>query len=194
MTISTPAMSPIMAAKWCTAGRSSTGMRRIFRVGVWARRVECRITKARRERIRFGFATFWDYEWFDSWSVVYCLVMATRYLVNDVEASIDFYQKLGFQVVERWGPAFAIVSKNEDELWLSGPGTSAAQAMPDGRNPEPGGWNRIVVMVDDIDALIQVLKNSGAIFYHDGVSGPGGKQYLVEDPSGNPVEIFSQSD
>jgi catechol 2,3-dioxygenase-like lactoylglutathione lyase family enzyme len=88
------------------------------------------------------------------------------------------------------GPAFAIVSRGDLALWVSGPSTSAAQPMPDGRHPEPGGWNRLVLEVDAIDELVDELRASEVPFRNDIVSGPGGKQILVEDPSGNPVELF----
>lgn len=88
------------------------------------------------------------------------------------------------------GPAFAIVSKGDLNLWLSGPQSSAARPMPDGRQPESGGWNRFVVEVDDIEAVVNTMKAAGIKFRNDIVTGPGGKQILVEDPFGNPVEIF----
>ncbi len=114
-----------------------------------------------------------------------------RYMVNDVDKSVEFYtQMLGFALDERWGPAFAIVSNTDLKLWISGPETSAARAMPDGRIPQPGGWNRLVLEVDDIHALVNKLKQAGAVFRNDVISGPGGSQVLVEDPSGNPIEIF----
>ncbi len=118
--------------------------------------------------------------------------MATfRYMVNEVGSSIEFYTKhLGFELVEQMGPAFAIVAKDDLSLWLSGPQTSAARAMPDGRKPEPGGWNRFVVEVDDIESLVTTMKNAGIKFRNEIISGPGGKQILAEDPSGNPIEIF----
>lgn len=118
--------------------------------------------------------------------------MATiRYMVNEVSASIEFYTKhLGFELTQQMGPAFAIVSKDDLNLWLSGPQTSAARPMPDGRKPEPGGWNRLVIEVQNIESLIASMKSSGLSFRNEIISGPGGKQILVEDPSGNPIEIF----
>jgi catechol 2,3-dioxygenase-like lactoylglutathione lyase family enzyme len=114
-----------------------------------------------------------------------------RYMVADVETSIQFYTDLlGFVVQDRWGPAFAIVAKGDLSLWLSGPETSAARPMPDGRQPEPGGWNRIVVEVDDIEATVATMREKGIRFRNDIISGPGGKQILAEDPSGNPIEVF----
>ena len=88
--------------------------------------------------------------------------MATvRYLVHDVDAVLPFYDALGFTLADRWGPPFAIVERGDLQLWLSGPGTSASKPMPDGATPEPGGWNRIVVGVDDIDATVAALKAGG---------------------------------
>jgi len=114
-----------------------------------------------------------------------------RYLVNDVDAALDFYVgQLGFELAERWGPPFAMVRRGDLTLWLSGPGTSAARPMPDGALPAPGGWNRLVLEVDKLDATIDALRGAGAYFRNDVVTGPGGRQILVEDPSGNPVELF----
>jgi catechol 2,3-dioxygenase-like lactoylglutathione lyase family enzyme len=116
---------------------------------------------------------------------------AFRYMVNDVEQSIEFYTKhLGFSLVEQMGPAFAIVTRADLTLWLSGPQTSAARPMPDGRQPEPGGWNRVVIEVDQIETLVAAMKAGGITFRNDIISGPGGRQTLAEDPSGNPIEIF----
>lgn len=120
--------------------------------------------------------------------------MATiRYLVADVDASIKFYELLGFCLKDRWGPPFAVVSRNDLDLWLSGPGTSAAKQMPDGRKPGPGGWNRLVIGVDDLEATVARMKSAGATFFVEAVRGPAGQQALVSDPSGNPVELFEQS-
>ena len=117
--------------------------------------------------------------------------MATiRYLVNDVDACVTFYKLLGFTEKDRWGPPFAIVARGDLDLWLSGPGTSAAKAVPDGRKPSPGGWNRLVIGVDSLDETVRSLKEHGAKFIVDAVKGPGGSQALVADPSGNPVELF----
>ena len=118
--------------------------------------------------------------------------MATmRYLVDDVEAATVFYtEQLGFEVVERYGPAIAIVRRDDLDLWLAGPPSSAARAMPDGRRPEPGGWNRVVVIVHDIVATVGRLRGAGASFRNEIVDGPGGRQILVEDPAGNVVELF----
>ena len=117
--------------------------------------------------------------------------MATvRYLVHDVDAVLPFYAALGFTPVDRWGPSFAIVEREGLALWLAGPGTSAARALPDGSKPVPGGWNRLVIEVDDLDATIAMLEGAGARFRSEPISGPGGRQVLAEDPSGNPVELF----
>lgn len=114
-----------------------------------------------------------------------------RYLVDDVEAAVAFYtEHLGFGLEQQLGPAFAIVSRGDLSLWLSGPESSAARPMPDGRRPEPGGWNRLVVEVDDLQARVEELKQAGLSFRNEIVSGPGGKQILLEDPAGNAVELF----
>ncbi|MGL4612041.1 MAG: VOC family protein [Trueperaceae bacterium] len=122
--------------------------------------------------------------------------MATiRYMVNDTETALRFYTELlGFELLERWGPAFAMISKDGLTLWLSGPNTSAAQAMPDGRVPEPGGWNRIVLEVSELETLIQNLKRANATFRNEVIDGVGGKQILIEDPSGNPIELFESKE
>lgn len=120
--------------------------------------------------------------------------MATvRYLVEDVDEALPFYTALGFELVERWGPPFAMGAKGDLTIWLSGPGTSARRPMPDGAEPVPGGWNRFVVEVDDVGATVEALKALGARFRNEPISGPGGTQVLAEDPSGNPVELFSPS-
>ena len=117
--------------------------------------------------------------------------MAVRYMVTDVDAAVAFYtEHLGFQLERRWGPPFAILSSKDLELWISGPGTSAARAMPDGREPEPGGWNRIVVQVDDLASTVETMRRAGVTFRNEIISGPGGQQVLAEDPSGNPIELF----
>jgi catechol 2,3-dioxygenase-like lactoylglutathione lyase family enzyme len=117
-----------------------------------------------------------------------------RYLVDDVDAALAFYtDHLGFTLDRRIGPAFAIVSRGDLSLWLSGPQSSAARPMPDGRQPAPGGWNRLVVMVDDLAAEVSSLKQAGLSFRNDVVTGPGGKQILLEDTAGNPVELFERA-
>jgi len=113
------------------------------------------------------------------------------WLVNDVDQAVTFYtQQLGFQLDQQMGAAFAAVSKDDLTLWLSGPQSSAARPMPDGRRPEPGGWNRIVIAVEDLPTLIETMRQAGMRFRNTLVSGPGGKQVLLEDPSGNPIELF----
>ncbi|TML94216.1 MAG: VOC family protein [Actinobacteria bacterium] len=118
--------------------------------------------------------------------------MATfRYLVTDVEAAIAFYtERLGFTLRQQMGPAFAVVARADLSLWLAGPRSSAARPMPDGRTPEPGGWNRLVLELDDLEAEVAALKEAGVSFRNDIVTGPGGKQILLEDPDGNPIELF----
>lgn len=119
---------------------------------------------------------------------------AVRYLVRDVDASIPFYQALGFAVEARWGPAFAILAREGLALWLSGPGSSAARTLTDGRVPTPGGWNRLVVEVADLTVAMDTLRAIGARFRSEPITGPGGKQVLVDDPSGNPIELFQSSE
>jgi catechol 2,3-dioxygenase-like lactoylglutathione lyase family enzyme len=114
-----------------------------------------------------------------------------RYLVDDVDAAVAFYTtRLGFTVTRRMGPPFAMVSRGDLTLWLAGPQSSAAKPMPDGRRPEPGGWNRLVIEVPDLAALVEDLRRGGARFRNEILSGVGGKQILVEDPAGNPIELF----
>jgi catechol 2,3-dioxygenase-like lactoylglutathione lyase family enzyme len=114
-----------------------------------------------------------------------------RYLVDDVDAAVGFYvDVLGFERLERWGTPFAMVRRADLTLWLSGPGSSASRPLADGTRPGAGGWNRLVVETTDLAALIARLERAGARFRGDVVAGPGGRQSLVEDPSGNPVELF----
>ena len=121
--------------------------------------------------------------------------MATvRYLVRDVDAALPFYQALGFAVTERWGPPFVMLAREDLSLWLSGPGTSASRPLSDGSVPQPGGWNRLVIEVDDLQGSISALRQMGAHFRSEPVQGPGGRQVLVEDPSGNPIELFEAKD
>ena len=112
--------------------------------------------------------------------------MATvRYLVADVERSIAFYTKaLGFKLDQSMAPAFARVSNKDLTLWLAGPRSSAARPMPDGQQPEPGGWNRFVVEVEDLASRVAGMKQAGLRFRNEIVVGPGGKQILLEDPDG----------
>jgi glyoxylase I family protein len=118
---------------------------------------------------------------------------AVRYQVKDVDKSVEFYTKhLGFKVDERYpaGPPFAAVSNGNLTLWLSGPKSSGARAMPDGRKQEPGGWNRIVLEVDDLPAHVEAMKKAGLRFRNEIEKGPGGKQIQLEDLDGNPIELF----
>ena len=114
-----------------------------------------------------------------------------RYMVDDVEAALAFYTKfLDFKVLTSFVPAFADVARDYLRLVLSGPSSFAARPMPDGTKPGPGGWNRIHLIVDDIDAEVASLRGAGAVFRNDILEGPGGKQILLQDPSGNFVELF----
>jgi catechol 2,3-dioxygenase-like lactoylglutathione lyase family enzyme len=116
-----------------------------------------------------------------------------RYIVRDVDAAIAFYcGQLGFREVMHPAPAFAMLSRGDLRLVLSAPNPAGGggQPMPDGRPQEPGGWNRFAIEVDDLDAMVTRLRAAGARFRNDVVTGVGGKQILLEDPSGNPVELF----
>jgi predicted enzyme related to lactoylglutathione lyase len=118
-------------------------------------------------------------------------LVSVRYMVNDVSESIAFYQQyFGFVLSHEAIPAFAEVVRGHLRLLLAGPQSSAGRAMPDGRIPEPGGWNRIHFVVEDIEANVQRLRKAGLVFRNDIVTGPGGRQILVDDPSGNPIELF----
>ena len=113
-----------------------------------------------------------------------------RYLVKDVDASIAFYSALGFELADRWGPPFAVMKAGDLTLWVSGPGTSASKPLADGSMPGPGGWNRFVIEVADIDAAAKDIAARNGRFRSDPIQGPGGRQVLCEDPSGNPIELF----
>ena len=114
-----------------------------------------------------------------------------RYMVDDVESAVAFYTThFGFAVRSSAAPAFADVVRGNLRLLLSGPKSSAGRPMPDGRVPEPGGWNRIHLVVEDLAAEVERLRAAGAPFRNDVISGPGGSQILLEDPSGNVVELF----
>ena len=118
-----------------------------------------------------------------------------RYLVDDVDAAIAFYtEHLGFSLLSNASPAFAEVARDDLRLLLSGPTSSAGRPMPDGRQPGPGGWNRIEFVVDDIAAEVERLRGAGARFRSDVVRGPGGTQIVFDDPSGNPIELFQPAD
>ena len=113
-------------------------------------------------------------------------------MVRDTDEAVSFYvDRLGFELVTSMGPAFAIVEREGLELWLSGPQSSAARPMPDGRAPEPGGWNRLVIVVDDVPEALGRLDGHGTTRRNDPISGPGGTQVVIEDPSGNPIELFT---
>lgn len=119
------------------------------------------------------------------------MTVDVRYLVDDVAACTAFYTShLGFHVEQDWGGPFVMLARGDLRLWVSGPGSSAARSMPDGREPGPGGWNRFVIEVDDIDVEVARLREAGIPFRNDVVRGPGGAQILIEDPAGNPVELF----
>ena len=114
-----------------------------------------------------------------------------RYMVDDVEAAIDFYTShLDFSLISSAAPAFADVRRGNLRLLLSGPTSSAGRPMPDGRQPGPGGWNRIHLLVEDIEAEVERLRVAGLCFRNEIVTGPGGSQILLDDPSGNPIELF----
>jgi catechol 2,3-dioxygenase-like lactoylglutathione lyase family enzyme len=118
-------------------------------------------------------------------------LVSVRYMVDDVDAAIDFYtEHFGFTVLSSRPPAFADVVRGRLRLLLSGPASSAGRAMPDGRTPEPGGWNRIHLIVEDIATEVERLRAAGLTFRNDIVTGPGGRQILIDDPSGNPIELF----
>jgi catechol 2,3-dioxygenase-like lactoylglutathione lyase family enzyme len=118
-----------------------------------------------------------------------------RYIVADVGASVAFYTThLGFTLVNQFGPAMAIVARDDLTLWLAGPLASASRPMPDGAVPRPGGWGRFVVRVDDLSATVAALRAKGVPFRNDIVTGPGGRQILCLDPSGNVVELFQAAE
>ena len=114
-----------------------------------------------------------------------------RYQVKDVERSIEFYtSQLGFKLVHQAGPVFATVSNDGLNLLLSGPGSSGSRVLTDGRRQEPGGWNRIVLKVDDLSAVVAMMRKAGVPFRNEIEAGPAGKQIQLEDPDGNPIELF----
>jgi len=123
-------------------------------------------------------------------------LVSVRYIVDDVEAAIAFYTThLGFQLRSSAAPAFADVVRGRLRLLLSGPESSGGRTLPDGRQPEPGGWNRIHLIVDDIDAEIDRLRGEGLTsFRSEVVRGPGGAQVVLDDPAGNPIELFQPRD
>jgi glyoxylase I family protein len=118
-------------------------------------------------------------------------VHGVRYQVKDVARAVAFYTaQLGFKLEHQQLPAFASVSLDGTQILLSGPGASGSRPLPDGQRQEPGGWNRVVLKVADLPACIDVLKNSGVPFRNDLQTGPGGRQIQIEDPDGNPIELF----
>jgi catechol 2,3-dioxygenase-like lactoylglutathione lyase family enzyme len=118
-------------------------------------------------------------------------MVSVRYMVDDVEQAVDFYtQNFGFTLGHNAAPAFAEVLRGHLRLLLAGPDSSAGRPMPDGRKPGPGGWNRIHFIVEDIAAEVDRLRSAGLRFRNDIISGPGGQQILLDDPSGNPIELF----
>jgi catechol 2,3-dioxygenase-like lactoylglutathione lyase family enzyme len=122
-------------------------------------------------------------------------LVSVRYMVDDVQESIDFYTRhFGFNVRLSALPAFADVVRGRLRLLLAGPESSAGRPMPDGRRPGPGGWNRIHLVVDDIAAEVERLRSAGLSFRNEIVSGPGGQQILLDDPSGNPIELFQPAE
>jgi glyoxylase I family protein len=117
--------------------------------------------------------------------------VAIRYQVTDVSRSVAFYtQRLGFTLDRPQAPPFASVSNGNITLYLSGPGSSGARPLPDGRQQKPGGWNRVVLQVEDLPAIIATLKKTDVRFRNEMETGPGGKQIQIEDPDGNPIELF----
>ena len=118
--------------------------------------------------------------------------MATvRYILADVGQAVAFdCSQLGFSLERQFGPAMAIVRRDDLTPWLADPASSAARPMPDGRRPEPGGWNRIVLTVADLDEIVNGLRAAGAVMRNDSVIGPGGRQIMSDDPSGNAIELF----
>lgn len=114
-----------------------------------------------------------------------------RYIVNDVNEAVKFYRdRLGFVLSEQFGPAMAIMTKGDLQLWLAGPMASASKPLPGGRKPTPGGYNRIVIVVNHLENEVGKMRSEGAAFLGDVIDGPGGKQIVCEDPSGNLVELF----
>src|SRR5579862_8071180 len=119
--------------------------------------------------------------------------VSVRYIVNDVDSAIAFYcAHLGFQIVMHPAPAFAMLSRGDLRLTLSAPNPAGGggQSMPDGRAPQPGGWNRFAIEVENIGSTVSALRAAGVHFRNDIVTGVGGKQIILDDPSGNPIELF----
>jgi catechol 2,3-dioxygenase-like lactoylglutathione lyase family enzyme len=121
-------------------------------------------------------------------------MVSFRYMVDDVEEAVAYYTKvLDFEVLNNFAPAIANVARGNLRLLLSGPTSSAGRPMPDGAKPGPGGWNRIHLIVDDIDSEVTHLRDAGARFRNEIIEGPGGKQILLQDPSGNVIELFQHA-
>ena len=120
------------------------------------------------------------------------MTVSVRYIVDDIEESLPFYERLGFEVEMHPGPGFAMLRRDDLQLLLNTPGGGggAGQAMPDGTLPQPGGWNRIQLDVGDLDAMVERLSAAGVAFRSPVILGQGGKQVLADDPSGNPIELF----
>jgi catechol 2,3-dioxygenase-like lactoylglutathione lyase family enzyme len=122
-------------------------------------------------------------------------LVSVRYMVDDVDQAVDFYTRhFGFELGHDASPAFADVVRGDLRLLLAGPESSAGRPMPDGRKPSPGGWNRIHFVVNDIESEVERLRSAGLSFRNEVISGPGGQQILVDDPSGNPIELFQPAD
>lgn len=118
-------------------------------------------------------------------------MITVRYMVDDVTAGVAFYRDgLGFTLKQQFGPAMAILERGALQLWLAGPSSSASKPMPDGAQPVPGGWNRFVLEVADLPALVADLRGRNVVFRNDILDGPGGRQILCEDPAGNVIELF----
>jgi glyoxylase I family protein len=118
-------------------------------------------------------------------------IHGVRYQVTDVARSVEFYTRhLGFTLKHQQLPAFASVALGDAQLLLSGPGASGSRPLPDGRQQEPGGWNRLVIQVEDLPGVIRELRKAGLQFRNDLEQGPGGRQIQIEDPDGNPIELF----
>ncbi len=117
-----------------------------------------------------------------------------RYIVNDVDSAVEFYTaNFAFTLLEQYGPAMAIMVLGDLQLWVAGPMSSAAKPMTDGSQPGPGGWSRLVLTVENLPEKILQLQNNGVTFRNKLVDGPGGKQILCEDPSGNIIELFQST-